>query len=82
MAPADGVVFAVEAVAAVAGAVALWRMLTALQHKWDVDPRWLHTAGFGAAAVLTLLPVVGGADIKNYIAYGQAAVACALTAGW
>lgn len=73
MAPADGVVFAIEVIAAVAGAVALWRMLTALQHKWDVDPRWLQTAGFGAAAVLTLLPVVGGADIKNYIAYGQEA---------
>jgi alpha-1,6-mannosyltransferase len=73
VAPADGVVFAIEGIAVVAGAVATWRLLTALRGKWDVDPRWLHAAGFVVAGVMTVLPPVAGADIKNYIAYGQEA---------
>jgi alpha-1,6-mannosyltransferase len=69
--PSDGFVFAIEGIAVVAGAVATWRLLTALRQEWDVDPRWLHAAGFVVAGVMTVLPPVAGADIKNYIAYGQ-----------
>jgi hypothetical protein len=69
----DGVVYAIAGIAAVAGGVATWRALTALRREWEVDPRWLHAAGFLVAGVLTLLPP-SGADITNYIAYGQEAV--------
>jgi hypothetical protein len=69
--PADSFVYAIEGIAAVAGAVAMWRLLTALRQDWDVDPRWLHAAGFLVAGVMTLLPPVASGDIKSYIAYGQ-----------
>jgi hypothetical protein len=73
VAPADGLVYAIELIAAVAGAVAMWRLLTALSRGWNVDPRWLHAAGFLVAGVMTLLPPVASGDIKSYIAYGQQA---------
>jgi alpha-1,6-mannosyltransferase len=71
--PPDGVVYAIAGIAAMAGAVATWRLLTETHQRRDADPRWLHAAGFLVACVLTLLPP-SGADIKNYIAYGQEAV--------
>jgi alpha-1,6-mannosyltransferase len=70
--PSDGVVYAIEALAAVTGAVATWRLLTAQREGQGADPRWLHAGGFLVACVLTLLPP-SGADIKNYIAYGEQA---------
>jgi hypothetical protein len=69
----DGVVYAIEGMAAVAGGVAMWRLLTALQRGWKADPRWLLAAGFLAAGVMTLLPPVGSSDVKSYVAYGQEA---------
>src|SRR3954447_11367333 len=68
-----GVVYAVEVVAVVTGAVAMWRLLTAAQQDQGFDPRWLRGAGFLVAGVLTILPPTAG-DITSYLAYGQEAV--------
>jgi glycosyl transferase family 87 len=69
----DGVVYAIAAVATVAGAVATWRLLRTAGREGGVGPRRLQAAGFLVAGVLTVLPP-SGADVMNYIAYGQEAV--------
>jgi alpha-1,6-mannosyltransferase len=70
--PPAGLVFALEGLAIVAGAVAAWRMLAPSPGGRDVDPRWLYAGGCVAALVLTFLPPIGG-DITNYLAYGHEA---------
>jgi hypothetical protein len=70
--PADGVVYVLGCITAVAGAVATWRMLTASRRGHGIDARWLLAAGALVAGVLTLLPPTGG-DILNYVAYGEEA---------
>lgn len=70
--PPAGLVYSIQMVAVLAGAVAAWRLLTAARQEQGWDPRWLHAAGFLVAGVLTLLPPVGG-DITSYLAYGQEA---------
>ena len=73
-APAAGTVIAIEIMGLAAGAVALWRLQTAARQERGPDPRRLQTAGFLAAAGLTLLPPAGSSDVLNYVAYGQEAV--------
>jgi hypothetical protein len=73
VAPPTGVVFAVEIVAVAAGAVATWRLLGRPRRERGTDPRRLQTAGFLAAAGLTLLPPAGSEDLLSYLAYGQEA---------
>ena len=72
--PPDGLVHAVLVIATVAGVIAVWRQLTALRREGPpTDARRLPWNGYLAAGVLTLLPPVGSADIKIYVAYGQEA---------
>ena len=69
--PADGLVFAIQGVATLAGAAATWRMLSALRNGWAPDPRRMLAVGLLVAGAFVLLPPVASADIKSYIAYGQ-----------
>jgi alpha-1,6-mannosyltransferase len=73
--PTVGHVFAIEAVAVLAGAVAAWRMITAAGRGRGLRPWRLQAAGFLAAAVLTVLPPLGSEDLLSYLAYGQLSAA-------
>lgn len=70
--PPTGVVYSLQMISALAGAGAIWRMLTAARQHEGWDPRWLQAAGFLVASVLTVLPPAGG-DVTSYLAYGYEA---------
>jgi hypothetical protein len=71
VAPPTGVVFTIEVLAVLAGAIAAWRLQTSARRGRGPDPRRLQAAGFLAAAVFTLLPPAGSEDLLSYLAYGQ-----------